>query len=133
MTSCTIIFMCQCTSDNPTLREGATLVSCGKLVMEMGITMHLDRAPDASYALSPADEVTGVRLQFKLRWGGGTGLPFDVLLNAPELQVDMQPADALERARETWQIVRVLHQRAQEQLAVHESGCSAARARRPFF
>jgi hypothetical protein len=30
----------------------------------------------------------------------------------------MQPADALERARETWQIVRVLHQRAQEQLAV---------------
>ena len=46
-------------------------------------------------------------------------LPFDVLLNAPELQVDMQPADAVERARETWQIVRVLHQRAQEQLAVN--------------
>ena len=42
-----------------------------------------------------------------------------MLLNAPELQVDMQPADALERARETWQIVRVLHQRAREQLAVN--------------
>ena len=104
---------------NPTLREGVTLVSCGKLVLEMGMTMHLDRAPGGSYALSPADEVTGVRLQFELQWGGGTGLPFDVLLNAPELQVDMQPADAVERARETWQIVRVLHQRAQEQLAVN--------------
>jgi hypothetical protein len=100
---------------NPMLKSGLTLMSCGHLVHKLGWTVTLDAAPGGSYALSPADTVTGTRLRVPMRFGRGTGLPHDMLLTVVGLEMVKDHASARKRACETWEVVRVLHQRAQEE------------------
>jgi hypothetical protein len=100
---------------NPMLKSGLTLMSCGHLVHKLGWTVTLDAAPGGSYALSPADTVTGTRLRLPMRFGRGTGLSHDMLLTVVGLEMVKDPASARKRACETWEVVRVLHQRAQEE------------------
>jgi hypothetical protein len=100
---------------NPMLKSGLTLMSLGHLVHKLGWTVTLDAAPGGSYALSPADTVTGTRLRLPMRFGRGTGLPHDMLLTVVGLEMVNDHASARKRACETWEVVRVLHQRAQEE------------------
>jgi hypothetical protein len=105
---------------NPMLKSGLTLMSCGHLVHRLGWTVTLDAAPGGSYALSPADTVTGTRLRVPMRFGRGTGLSHDMLLTVVGLEMVKDHASARKRACETWEIVRVLHQRAQEEFLESE-------------
>ena len=104
------------------MRPGLTLFSLGRVVVEDGWTVTLDGAPGASHALSRADPVTSVRLRIGLGIGqvppvaGGVRDKHDVLLTIPNLEI-VSGAASQEMACRTWEVVRVMHNEAQEALA----------------
>ena len=105
---------------NPMLKSGLTLMSCGHLVHKLGWSVTLDAAPGGSYGLSPADTVTGTRLRLPMRFGRGTGHHHDMLLTVVGLEMLKEHGSAVKSACETWEVVRMLHQRAQEELSVRQ-------------
>jgi hypothetical protein len=104
---------------NPMLKSGLTLMSCGHSVHKLGWTVTLDAAPGGSYALSPADTVTGTGLRLPMRFAVGVeqvtvSLMTCSVLTVVGLEIVKDHASARKRACETCEVVRVLHQRAQE-------------------
>ena len=64
--------------------------------------------------------MTGTRLRLPMRFGRGTGHHHGMLLTVVGLEMLKDHGSAIKSAFETWEVVRVLHQRAQEEFLERE-------------